>query len=315
MNELDIIKIISKNLSYSNGVEKGIGDDCAVFKFENQHLVVTTDMMFKSTHFPSILTPFQIGMRVVTANVSDIAAMCAKPLGMVISMGFDNPKKTFIDEMSKGINFISKEYGCPIAGGDTNKAPELTLSGTAFGITDNPIYRGGIIGEDICITGDVGKVNCALKLLEMKDKGILGNTEFKKTISEFPEIMKKLAEPKARVKEGLLLNKIITSCCDISDGLSKDLNYTGNFEINSKNLLNSVSEDVIEFCEKFDMDLLKTVLKSGEEFELLFTTPDFKKAEEKLKDINSVTKIGKVVESGKTVDGKSVELEGYVHKW
>jgi thiamine-monophosphate kinase len=47
MNELDIIKIISKNLSYSNGVEKGIGDDCAVFKFENQHVVVTTDMMFK----------------------------------------------------------------------------------------------------------------------------------------------------------------------------------------------------------------------------------------------------------------------------
>ncbi|AVB77092.1 thiamine-phosphate kinase [Methanococcus maripaludis] len=315
MNELDIIKIISKNLSYSNGVEMGIGDDCAVFKLENQHLVVTTDMMFKSTHFPSILTPFQIGMRVVTANVSDIAAMCAKPLGMVISMGFDSPDKTFIDEMSKGINFISKEYECPIAGGDTNKAPELTLSGTAFGITNNPIYRGGIIGEDICITGDVGKVNCALKLLEMKNKGILGNMEFEKTISEFPEIMEKLAEPKARVKEGLLLNKTITSCCDISDGLSKDLNYTGNFEINSKKLLNSVSTEVIEFCEKFDRDLLKTVLNSGEEFELLFTTPDFKKAEEKLKDINSVTKIGKVVEFGKTVDGKSVELEGYVHKW
>jgi len=315
MNELDIIKIISKNLSYSNGVEKGIGDDCAVFKFENQHLVVTTDMMFKSTHFPSILTPFQIGMRVVTANVSDIAAMCAKPLGMVISMGFDNPNQKFIDEMSKGINFISKEYECPIAGGDTNKAPELTLCGTAFGITDNPKYRGGIIGEDICITGDVGKVACALKILEMKDKGILGNFEFKKIISEFPKIMEKLAEPRARVKEGLLLNKIITSCCDISDGLSKDLNYTGNFEINSKKLLNSVSKDVIEFCEKFDMDLLNTVLNSGEEFELLFTTTDFKMAEEKLKDVNSIKKIGKVTESGKTVDGNSIKSEGYVHKW
>ncbi|WP_459200991.1 thiamine-phosphate kinase [Methanococcus sp. CF] len=315
MNEIDIIKIISKNLTYSMGVEKGIGDDCAVFKFENQHLVVTTDMMFKSTHFPSILTPFQIGMRVVTANVSDIAAMCAKPLGMVISMGFDSPDKKFIGEMSRGINFISKEYECPIAGGDTNKAPELTLSGTAFGITDNPIYRGGIIGEDICITGNVGKVNCALKILEMKDKGIIGNIEFEKTMSEFPGIMKKLAEPRARVKEGLLLNKTITSCCDISDGLSKDLSYTGNFEINSKKLLNAVSKDVIEFCEKFDMDLLNTVLNSGEEFELLFTTINFKKACEKLEKINSVTKIGKVVESGKTVDGKSMELEGYVHKW
>ena len=73
-----------------------------------------TDMMFESTHFPEILTPFQIGMRVVTANVSDIAAMCAKPLGMVISMGFNKPDSAFIDEMSKGINYISKEYECRI---------------------------------------------------------------------------------------------------------------------------------------------------------------------------------------------------------
>ena len=114
-----------------------------------------------------------------------------------------------------GINYISKEYECPVVGGDTNKAPELTLSGTAFGITDNPIYRGGKIGEDICITGDIGRVNCALKILELKKQGDLQNHEFEKIMSEFPEIIKKLAEPRARVKEGLLLNKIITSCCDI----------------------------------------------------------------------------------------------------
>jgi len=315
MNELDIIKIISKNLSYGGNVEKGIGDDCAVFGFQNQHLVVTTDMMFKSTHFPEILTPFQIGMRVVTANVSDIAAMCAKPLGMVISMGFNKPDSAFIEELSKGINYISKEYECPVVGGDTNKAPELTLSGTAFGITDNPIYRGGKIGEDICVTGNIGRVSCALKILDLKKQGSLQNHEFEKILSEFPEIVKKLAEPRARVKEGLLLNKIITSCCDISDGLSKDLNYTGNFEIDSKSLLKAVPDDVIEFSEKFDLDLIEIILNSGEEFELLFTVDDYKNAEKALDKVNSITKIGKVTESGKTIDGCDLTLEGYVHKW
>ena len=80
-----------------------------------------------------------------------IRSYYAKPLGMVISMGFNKPDSAFIEELSKGINYISKEYECPVVGGDTNKAPELTLSGTAFGITDNPIYRGGKIGEDICV--------------------------------------------------------------------------------------------------------------------------------------------------------------------
>ncbi|ABR54354.1 thiamine-monophosphate kinase [Methanococcus vannielii SB] len=315
MNEFDIINIISKNISYKNGVERGIGDDCAVFKLENQHLVITTDMMFRSTHFPEILTPFQIGMRIVTANVSDIAAMCAKPLGMVISMGFDKPDLKFIDEMSKGMNFISKEYGCPIVGGDTNKSKELTLSGTAFGITNNPIYRGGNLGNEICITGTIGRVFCALKILEMSKNGIIDKLKFEKLIEEFPEIIKKLSEPKARVLEGISLNNVVTSCSDISDGLSKDLNHVGFFEIYSKELLKAVPKDVVEFSEKFDINLIDIALNSGEEFELLFTVKDFKNAKKVLKGINTVTKFGKVVESGKTVDGNNITFEGYVHKW
>ncbi|WP_292460585.1 thiamine-phosphate kinase [Methanothermococcus sp.] len=316
MNELDIIKTISNNIKYTGKAVKAIGDDCAVFKLENQYLTITTDMMFKSTHFPEILTPFQIGMRVITANVSDIAAMCAKPLGIVVSMGFNYPKKEFIEELTKGMDFIAKEYECPVVGGDTNKSKELTLCGTAFGITSNPIYRGGEVGDDIIITNNVGRVYCGLKILEMKDKGIIDKNGFENLLNEYPNIIKKLSEPRARVKEGIALNKYVNSCCDVSDGLGKDLRYVGNFEISSKKLLNAIPKDVIEFCDRFDLNPIDVALNSGEEWELLFTTKKYDDVEDELSGLGTKSiKIGKVIDDGHYIDGDEFKFGGYIHKW
>ena len=316
MNELDIIKTIYSNLKYTGNAVKTIGDDCAVFKLGNQYLTITTDMMFKSTHFPEILTPFQIGMRVITANVSDIAAMCAKPLGIVVSMGFNHPKKEFIEELTKGMDFIAKEYECPVVGGDTNKSKELALCGTAFGITDNPIYRGGEVGDDIAITNDVGRVYCALKIIEMKNKGIINKRVFKNLLNEYSDIIKKLSEPRARVKEGIAINKYVNSCCDISDGLGKDLYYVGNFEISSKKLLNAIPKDVIEFCDRFDLNPIDVALNSGEEFELLFTTKKYNDVEDELGKLSTKSiKIGKVIDDGHYIDSDEFKFGGYVHKW
>ncbi len=320
INELDIIHIISKHIKYNRReIVKSIGDDCAVIKLDNTYLTITTDMMFKSSHFPDILSPFQIGMRIITANVSDIAAMCAKPVGIVISMGFDNPQKKFIEELAKGMDYMAKEYRCPIVGGDTNKSIEFSLCGTAFGITDNPVYRGGKIGDTIAITNNVGRVYCALKILEMRSNEIISKIKFKNIVNEYPHIMQKLSQPRARVKEGLLLNKYINSCCDISDGLGKELNYIGNFKISSKKLLNAVPKDVMEFCDIFDLNPLDVALNSGEEFELLFTTKKYNIVEEKMKDIGcKVVNIGKVIDEGKYIDNTEYNkhiISGYVHTW
>ena len=316
MNELDVIKIISSNLKYSGKAVKTIGDDCAVFKLGNQYLTITTDMMFKSTHFPDILTPFQIGMRIITANVSDIAAMCAKPLGIVVSMGFDHPKKKFIVELTKGMDYMAKEYGCPVVGGDTNKSKELTLCGTAFGITNNPIYRGGKVGDDIVITNDIGRVYCALKIIEMKDNNLINKKVFENLLNEYSDIAKKLSEPRARVKEGIIINKYINSCCDISDGLGKDLYTVGNFEISSKKLLNAIPKDVIEFCDRFNLNPIDVALNSGEEFELLFTTKKYNDIKDELRKLGTKSiKIGKVIDDGHYIDNNKFKSRGYIHRW
>ena len=317
LTELDIIKTILDNITYKGEVVKGIGDDCAVFKVGDSYLTVTTDMMFRSTHLPDILTPFQIGMRVVTATVSDIAAMCAKPLGVVISMGLPRVERGFLLDLIKGIDCACRRYSCPLVGGDTNKAKELTLCGTALGITDNPVYRGGKVGEDIMITYNVGRVYCALEILRMRDRGEISRKTFYSLWEEYPDIMGKLLEPTARVKEGLLLNRYVGSCCDISDGLKKELFYVGNFEISSKKLLSAVPKDVIEFCDRFQIDPIHAALNSGEEFELLFTTRRCDKVLEVLrKGCNGEAwRIGKVVEEGHYLDGEELKLGGYIHRW
>ncbi|HIP17626.1 MAG TPA: thiamine-phosphate kinase [Methanothermococcus okinawensis] len=317
LTELDIIKMIGNNLTYKGNVLKSIGDDCAVFKLEKEYLVITTDMMFKSTHFPDILTPFQIGMRVITANLSDIAAMCAKPLGIVVSMGFNAPKRDFIMELTKGMDHMAREYKCPIVGGDTNNSKELTLCGTAFGMVKNPIFRGGNVGEDIMITYDIGRVYCALEIIKMKNKGIINKRTFESLLEEYPNIIKKLTEPMARINEGIIINEYINSCCDISDGLKKELFYIGNFEIYSKKLLNAIPKDVMEFCHRFNIDPIVAALNSGEEFELLFTTERSKEVIHKLKEEcnGRAVGIGKVIEEGHYIDDIELKPGGYIHKW
>jgi len=317
ITELDIIKTVMDNITYRGDVVKGIGDDCAVFKLGNTYLTVTTDMMFRSTHFPDILTPFQIGMRVITATVSDICAMCARPLGIVVSMGLPTVERGFLLELIKGIDYACRKYSCPIVGGDTNRGKELILCGTAIGVTDNPVYRGGKVGEDIMVTYDIGRVYCALEILKMKEKGVISRKTFYDLWEEYPNIMKKLVEPIARVREGLLLNKYVSSCCDISDGLKKELFYIGNFEISSKKLLRVVPKDVIEFCDRFQIDPIHAALNSGEEFELLFTT---KRCDDIFEVLRSecegeAKKIGKVIEEGYYIDGEELEFGGYIHSW
>jgi len=321
MDELNIIKLIKNTLKFSNEhIVKGIDDDCAVIKIdENFYLVATTDMMIKKTHIPSILTPHEIGGRILTANVSDIASMGAKPLAFLLSLSLSEKeaKEDFIRELYEGLDKFSRFYDCPVVGGDTNKGDELVLSGTAIGITDNPIFREGRVGDKIGITNDIGRVYCALKLYYLLKNRKIEFNEFKKLCSKYPLIIKKLKVPIARVKEGILLNKyrLLRGCCDISDGLGKEITYFKNFELNSDHILKAVPEDVFEFCEEFNLDPLTVALNSGEEFELLFTTPNLNKVKEVLKHHSKVFEIGKIIEEGRYIDGEVFRGGGYVHRW
>ncbi|HML05394.1 MAG TPA: thiamine-phosphate kinase, partial [Methanobacterium sp.] len=181
IGEKELIKRILKKSSsnivnnsfFDNKSIKSFKDDAALINFGDSYLVATSDILFKSSHFPDEMTPKQIGNKVVTVNVSDLAAMGAKPIGIIIAVGL--PKDMLLDDFDKLINGIinaCEEYEMMLIGGDTNESRELTISGTCLGIVDkNEVLMkdGAKPGDIVAVTGPLGLAAAGFELLFNKE--------------------------------------------------------------------------------------------------------------------------------------------------
>jgi thiamine-monophosphate kinase len=148
-----------------------IGDDAAVLVTESeQSLVVTTDMLVDGVHFSDVTTtPEDAGWRAAAANLSDLAAMGAFPLGITVGLGLPGDLSVeWVERLYQGMTECLQKYNVPIVGGDIVRSPITTLSITAFGQA-NPdfIIRRSTaqIGDAIVVTGIHGASRGGLELL------------------------------------------------------------------------------------------------------------------------------------------------------
>ncbi|ADC66371.1 thiamine-monophosphate kinase [Ferroglobus placidus DSM 10642] len=248
-------------------------EDAGFFKFGDAYIVIANDMLSRSFDFPSKLLPKQIGWKAVTASVSDLAAMGAKPIYFSYSLGLSREEISFVEDLMKGIREALDFYGMKFLSGDTNESTELVLDSVAVGIARNLLLRSNAkVGDAVCVTGDLGRAYCSLLYLLEK-------------VEEIEEkILEKFLKPVARVDEGLKLANIANSAIDVSDGLSKELNLLAN----SSGVMIKVFEDripireeVLEFCTSNNLNPIEVALNSGEEYELLFTV-----SKDKLEDLD-----------------------------
>ena len=316
LGERKAIRLISDILSRGDEVI-GIGDDCAAFNFGEEYLLVSTDMISEKTHIPKIMTPWQIGWFVVAINVSDIAAKGGRPFGFVLSLGL--PRDTtdfFLKDMMNGAESCANQYGFSIVGGDTKENPNITLCGTVFGFVKKKGFmsrKGCNPGDIVAVTGKLGKAGAGYYAMQhdIVDESILTG----------------LLEPIPRVDEGMALagERIVTSCMDISDGLSsslyqlQDLNKVG-FEINRSKI--PLASELLKLQKKqSSLDIYKIALHFGGDYELLLTIPPrkFDKVKESMeKNGTNLLAIGKVTKEKNVliVDGKNkkiLENKGYEH--
>jgi thiamine-monophosphate kinase len=292
LGERAAIRLISSIIS--KGFEAvGIGDDCAAIEFEDDYLLISTDMISQKTHIPEIMTPWQIGWFVVAINLSDIAAKGGKPLGLLLSLGLPKEKNCrFLEELVRGADVCAKTYNTFIIGGDTKENPITTLCGTVLGIVNKDEFmgrKGAKPGDVVAVTGTLGKAGAGYFVIKSKIDNL--------------DIQKGLIEPKPRIGEGIVLakEKVVTSSMDISDGLSsslyqlKELNNVG-FNIYKEKI--PLSKDLINLAMKFDnLDIYEYGLHYGGDYELLLTIPSnkFKIIQRKIENIgNNLTDIGKV---------------------
>jgi len=251
-------------------------------------------------HFtPSTFSPYNIGYKALASALSDIAACGGKPTWYFLNLGIKkNQTITEIKEIFRGLQYLEKKYSIKLLGGDTARSPFLFLSITVGGLTKNPIFRSRAQENDnIYLTGNIGGAAMGFFALQ---KGIkTGLTKYH-------------LNPEIRCAESLALTEKyrINSMIDISDGLLIDANHLAE-ESNKKLNINYEKIPLPRQCKKFakehSLDLKEYVLTSGEEFELLFTSPDEIK-EKFVHEIGYVSR-GK----GVYIDGKLTPPRGYRH--
>lgn len=283
----EIFKAQGGKESGQKGILIGAGsDDCAVIDLNGEDfLVVTTDMLHRTTDFPVEMTPWQMGWMSAAVNLSDIAAMGAEPTGLLMAIGM--PADTdivFVEELAKGMQACAEFCGTSIIGGDLDTHAELTVTGTALGRVRKSqllLRRGAKPGDIVCITGHTGSAGAALEALQSK-----------KPVSE--EVLKTLFEPIPRTKEARILAEsgAVTSMMDTSDGLAMSLydlareSHVG-FRIRESTL--PILKEVREFVSSYE-EMLELSLYTGGDFELLITIDP--QQMKKVQNICNLTVIG-----------------------
>jgi thiamine-monophosphate kinase len=147
-----------------------VGDDAAVLAFAGENLVVTTDVLVDRVHFSDRTTSAQdVGWRSATANLSDLAAMGAMPLGITVGLGLPpDTKVKWVEDLYRGLDACLELYDTGIVGGDIYRSTVRSVAITAFGrVESSAVIRrnAALPGAAIMVTGDHGKSKAGLELL------------------------------------------------------------------------------------------------------------------------------------------------------
>lgn len=270
MKEFELIKhFFTKQLVKRKDVELGIGDDCAVLApIENQNIVVTTDTLVAGVHFPFNTSPRAIGHKAVAVNLSDIAAMGAKPSWLSLALTLPDVDEAWLLEFCAGVFELCEFYNVELIGGDTTQGP-LSITITAQGLTPQGSYlsrSGAKSGDWLYVTGELG--DAALSLQQ-----ITGRVDIEPQYIE--AIKNKLDYPKPRVLAGQMLREYASSAIDLSDGLIADLGHICQASnVGANVVLDALPLSTIMRDSLLFEDAITLALSGGDDYELLFTVSE-----------------------------------------
>lgn len=268
----DLTKSFSRSPFQLNKVHE---TDAEIIRLENSNydLAVTIDTISEEIKTGLYSDPYQIGWMSVMVNMSDLAAVGASPLGIVISQIL--PKEIpeeYLNKIQKGINDACAKCGAFVLGGDTNFGDELIISGCAIGTVEKEKYlrRVGIkVDDKIYLTGKAGIGNgyAAQKLL-FSDTKVDSRLHGNDNIRFFPA---------AKLEWSNILQKYSSSCIDTSDGIISSLDQLMRLNNTGFKFRNDWVESIDDESKRsfINLNLPPWLLLAGEhgEFELLFSIP------------------------------------------
>lgn len=240
----------------------GPGDDAAVLE---GGWVVTTDMSVEDVHFRRAwLSDREIGYRAAAGALSDIAAMAASPVAVLVSLAAPRGGAVDVEAVHAGVRESAESIGAQVIGGDLSRSPgPLVLDVVALGRAAWPVLRDGAEAEDdVWVTGALGASAAAVRLWESG--------------REPPAALREaFARPRPRIEEACCLvdHELVDALIDISDGLAGDAGHIAA----ASGVRITLDADSIPIApaavEALGADAaLDAALHGGEDYELCFVT-------------------------------------------
>ena len=278
-SEFDLIRRhFTRPTAPAAGVALGVGDDATLLRpAPGFDLVTTTDMLVAGTHFLPETDPADLGWKTLAVNVSDIAAMGARPRWALLALALPAPDalgavasplcfEDWLAAFSKGFFACADAYDVALVGGDTTRGP-LCLSVTMLGEAPagTALRRdGAAVGDDVWVSGAPGRA--ALGLAHLQGRVVL-------PAAAAADCIAALQRPQPRVALGLALRGVASACIDVSDGLLADLGHIAE----RSGLALALAADALPplaWASAVPPPLcFQCVWSGGDDYELAFTAP------------------------------------------
>ena len=211
----------------------GPGDDAAVIAAPDGRFVVTTDMMIHGPDFRlAWSTPHDLGVKAAATNLSDVAAMGARPTALVVAIAAPaDTAVAVLEQIADGLRDACAALapGCGVVGGDLSVSPTLTIAVTAFGDLEGraPVTRsGGRPGDILAVSGSLGDAGRGLALLFAEGVDADGEPDVAAARSvreRHRALVSAQLAPTPPISDGIAAALAgATAMIDLSDGLALD---------------------------------------------------------------------------------------------
>jgi thiamine-monophosphate kinase len=294
------------------------GDDAAVIGDQ----VITNDLLVEDVDFTRAIPLHFIARKSIAVNLSDLAAMGARPEWAVVALGL--PQWVDIHRLIDELAVAATAHRIEIVGGDLSRADTLVISITAAGRTARPLLRSGARpGDRLYVSRPLGAAAAGLHLLQNGwSIDAAGEVTAPAGVAyaqrEFGgAAIRRHVDPEPEVALGLTLSTIeeVTSCIDISDGLSTDVHHLCEASGCGAAIVRDripLFPDLVPNAAALGIDVVNVVLHGGEEYALLFTS-SLRESDLSARLGRPVYAIGRMTERAVLLDEKPLEPRGWDH--
>jgi thiamine-monophosphate kinase len=315
LSEFELIRQFFASLGASRAdVALGVGDDAALLDLGGPELLVLcVDTLVSGVHFPSDAPADAVGHKALAVNLSDLAAMGARPAWALLSLTLPSIDAGWLAGFKDGFHRLAEQHAVALVGGDTTRG-ELAVSVTLAGFVakDRALRRDGARpGDLIYVSGHIGGAAAGLRHWQAGRRDGVG------------ELIECLHRPQPRIALGGALGGVASAAIDVSDGLAADLGHI--LERSGVGASLEVARLPLSDCLRrvcSPAEAMAFALSGGDDYELCFTAPPAAEAElvRRAGELGvAVTRVGAIeAEPGLRVidpNGRTVPLEraGYDH--